>query len=187
VSKGVLDIAVYRVSETQFERQHDEDLAARLASLARQTGGDTSPRLRGLIEERYRQDYGPWQFNQIIAWLRLHVCRFAVQADLWLCDAKVYRRRVRHKRFYLSGTVPVVVDAEPLSSDEILRGISAEFLRFDRAWRRKGLALDLGCLTDIGPFLDWRALLSSAGAPRTRVLELYEFRGTRLALDDERT
>jgi hypothetical protein len=180
VSKDIFDIAIYRVSEERFKSQHDRHLADHLASLARQTGGETSPRLRGLIEARYLQEWGPWQFNQIIGWLRLHACRFAVNADVWLSDAKVFQRRMRNKRFYLYGTEPVVVDAGSLSSDEIHGKIVAELSRFGRAWRRKGFFLDLGAAVHSSAFLNWHGVLSAAGEPRRRVNELYKFRGTRL-------
>jgi hypothetical protein len=180
VSKDLFDIAIYRVSEERFKSQHDSHLADYLASLARQTGGEISPRLRGLIEARYLQEWGPWQFNQIIGWLRLHACRFAVNADVWLSDAKTYQRRMRNKRFCLYGTEPVVVVAESLSSDEIHGKVVAELSRFSRAWRRKGFFVDLGAVIDSGAFFNWHGFLSAAGKPRRRVNELYKFRGTRL-------
>ena len=188
VAKSILEIAIYRVGERHFEQQFEKDLEAHLAALEKRAGisirGAPPPRILHVSKERFRESYGgPWRYNQVIGWLRLHAGDFAVLGDLWLCDAKHFQRRMVSKRFFFEGTEVILHRVEEdLSSSEIFTRIQGQLNRYHQAWRSRGFTMDLACLEDLGHFIDWRSLLRKAGSSYRAPHELVDFGGTRLAI-----
>lgn len=162
------EIPIYRCGEEQFLSQRDKDLAKHLEWLTHVSGvpPERAPVSHNNAKASFIDSYGgPWRYNQIIGWLLMRAGRSSIGADLWLCDAKRFHRRMRYKRFYYLGTQFIAQCSQELSSEQILSQIMSELRGYNLAWRRRGIVLDLDCLVRIGFCVDWRSLLDSADGP----------------------
>ena len=185
-STAVFDLPIYRLSEQEFESGYAEDLRCHLASLEKLSGGITreqAPRVYWSAESHFRESYGgPWRYNQVIGWLRLRASRSSICADLWLWNAKKFRRAPREKRFWFVGTERIV-ECEPRStSPQIFAMLSTRFDTYDTAWRGRGFVLDRECFIQVGPFVNWRQLLNRVRTVRSPKW-LTGFSGTRLSIE----
>jgi hypothetical protein len=108
MTASVFDIPVYRCSEHRFELRFAKDLFEHLASFEARSGGiarSQAPTAYAAAEQHFRESYGgPWRFTQIIAWLCLCPASSSICADLWVSDAKRFRRAPRQRRFQFVGT-----------------------------------------------------------------------------------
>ena len=88
----IFELPIYRCSEQQFESQYTKDLQSYLSSLEKRSGGVTleqAPITYQTAESEFRDSYGgPWNYNQVIAWLRICAGRSSICADLWLWNTK---------------------------------------------------------------------------------------------------
>jgi hypothetical protein len=182
------EIPIYRCSEERFLSRRDKALVEHLKWLADVIGvsRERAPVNYNNTESSFIDSYGgPWRYNQIIGWLRMSVGCSSIAADLWLCDAKRYARRMRYKRFYYRGTVLVAQSLRDLSSERILFQIMSRLREYNLAWRKRRIVLDLDCLARIGPSVDWRSMLESVEEPIRAPKMLERFEGTPLALDND--
>src|ERR1700730_12875790 len=66
------------------------------------------PKQCELIEHEFRRGFGgPWDFNQIVGWLRLYIEGREIGGHLWWVDAKRLQTRMR-KTFYLASSSNVL-------------------------------------------------------------------------------
>jgi hypothetical protein len=181
----IFDIPIYRCSERRFELQFAKDLSEHLASLESRSGGITrsqAPTTYAGAGQDFRESYGgPWRFNQIIAWLRLCASSSSICADLWLCDAKRFRRAPRRRRFQFVGTEAVVRFRPRNTSREIFAALLHRLDEYEEGWKPRGFVLDRGAIVRLGPFVNWRQALKHAGRVHSPVW-LYGFKGTPLAI-----
>lgn len=180
------EIPIYRCGEEQFLSQRDRALAEHLKWLTDVSGvpPERAPVSHNNAKSSFIDSYGgPWRYNQIIGWLRMSAGRSSIAADLWLCDAKRYARRMRYKRFYYLGTQFVAQCPQELSSEQIFLQIMSRLREYNLAWRRRGIVLDLECLARIGPSVDWRSMLENADGPIRAPKTLEGFEDTPLAFD----
>lgn len=159
----IFDIPVYRLTSDEFNSEIDIQIAKRIARLI---SYDSQRRpLSREIKERERhlaiaESGGPWQFNQIIGWLRLFTEGRTVGGHLWWANAKRLNRRMRHKRLYLLTTGDVLGAWFPDQSSKEIFEILLERLS-DMATGRpsKNRYVDLESFRRVGPFIDWSGLL----------------------------
>ena len=181
----LFEIAIYRCRQEQFHLQFTRDLSAHLDWLRKCSGLSCEQAQQSYLmtEMEFRKSYGgPWRYNQVIGWLRLYANPSSINADLWLCYAKRFNRRMRHKRFCFFGTEMITKCPLQLSSTGIFEQISIEFSKYETAWRRRGYSCDLECFKRIGPFINWRAVVDNAGPPHKTPVQLFGFNGTPLAI-----
>ena len=106
---------------------------------------------------------GPWDFNQVVGWLRLYVERSAVGGHLWWVDAKRLQTRMR-KTFYLvspSNVLATWIKPED-QSGKIFAETLAQIESLSRQRSYNGRFFDLTAFRNLGPFVDWRGLLDGA-------------------------
>jgi hypothetical protein len=116
------------------------------------------------LENSFRKQFGgPWQFNQVVGWLRLYIEGSVIGGHLWWVDGKRLQTRMR-KTFQLitySNILPTWFRPEDESSKIYSDTLSAiEHLSRRRKYR--GRYFDLDPFRRLGPFVDWRALMDSA-------------------------
>lgn len=162
----IFDIPVYRCSEEQFDvdmaaavaKRHDEFFAT--TGISR----ENAPESYKNIEEHTRQTFGgPWNFNQVVGWLRLFAEPSHVGGHLWWVDKKRIQRVMREKRFILITSSDVLGNyfTPEDDSDEIYRGTLEDIKRLSRQSPLKDRYVNLGTFLNIGPYIDWRSLLNS--------------------------
>jgi hypothetical protein len=155
------DVPIYRCSQAEFDKAYDRDLAAHLLSLWG-PGGIRDDGIRRSAEYDFWKNYGgPWPFNQIVAWIRLHLLGTQVRGELWKTDAKVLVRRPKHKRFVSPGADAFEIDCRAMSSKNIYQAIIVELKALVAARFGNRAHLDVEAFSNIGPHVNWKALCAA--------------------------
>lgn len=159
----VFEVPIYRCSSKQFLEQMDQDVEQHLKWLEAASGGitrDQAPRTFGLSEEHFRKSYGgPWEYNQVVGWLRICARHGVIWGEAWFVDAKRIRRKMSKKHFVKLGTLFEIRDCSEESSEVVFGRILAEIdsVQRQKAFRRRHF--ELRPLKRIGPAVNWRRVL----------------------------
>lgn len=101
----IFDIPVYRSTRDEFDKETDVHTAKRVKWIA-SYDPQQHPLSREMQDRQLHsviaESGGPWQFNQVVRWLRLFVEGNTIGCHAWRVDAKRLNRRMRHKRLYLT-------------------------------------------------------------------------------------
>jgi hypothetical protein len=159
----IFDIPIYRNSKDDFYTEIDSSFEKRVEWII-----SHDPERRPLDHEvRQRVHHsviaefgGPWQFNQIVGWLRLFVEGNTIGCHPWWVDAKRINRRMRNKRLYLQ-TPSDILQARfrNESPNEIYSILLERLVRLSKDNSYNNLYIDLDVFRRIGPFIDWHRLL----------------------------
>lgn len=157
----IFDVAIYRCSFDQCHKEFDRDLQKHYRTIW--PSGTESVMSQGhvlAVEEDFRILYGlPWQFNNIIGWIRLHVLGMEIRGEVWKTDAKKLVRRPKHKRFISASTDAFRVDCRlHRSPDAIFQTVIRELELVTQQQFGKRAYLDLECLKNIGPHINWQTV-----------------------------
>jgi hypothetical protein len=159
----IFDIPVYRSTQDSFDAEIQQEFEERKNVLAsygapgRPLSREVTGRELGLITERFG---GPWQFNQIVGWLRIFGEGRTIGAHLWWIEGKRINRRSPHKRLLLMTASDVLgLWLSNESSSEILGMLLERISELAETRPYRGRYIDLEVLRRLGPFIDWRALV----------------------------
>ncbi len=163
----IFDIPVYSCTEGRYNADMDKGVAKRLKELNEifdmsGTSRTKAPKSDVMAKVHFRQNFGgPWHFNQIVGWLRLYVKPSHVGDHLWWVDAIQINRIMRKKRFYLmtASNVLATYFTPDDDSEIIYQKTLADIERLASENPLRGRYVDLENFRNIGPFINWRALL----------------------------
>lgn len=183
VAHYVCDIPIYLWPQERYDKAMSEDTEKVVQSLIRDTeeGPDLAESLRRAAgmpasEEKIRVDEsiiqrwreasgrdkweelgGPWQFNQIVGWIRVYVGWRGLGGHLWMAKGKRLQRKTR-RRFRLEsiGNCLPGVCTDAVSSRVVYENLLTELQAMGKDIKRH---LDLSVFERIGPYVDWRKLL----------------------------
>jgi choline dehydrogenase-like flavoprotein len=157
-----LEIPIYRVSRDAFHAQFNRDQNAHLER-QRVLGGVQPGQLPDWemgVRDRFWAAYGtPWQYNQVVGWLRLFRLGTQLRGDLWLVHAKRYARTMAHKHYRLVGKAFEMWLSSDDSDADIVAQLRGEFAEIERAYKTRNLVLDLECFNNIAPHVRWNDLM----------------------------
>ena len=165
----IFDIPIYRCGKEQHEAQVEKKLEEQRVrvydelGLPRPTEGETLRHLQ-VMEGWHRATLGgPWQFNQIIGWMRLFIEGYGVGGHLWQADGKRMNMRMPKKRMHLTTASNLLwVDiVRPTSSELIYEEIHRVLRSYASQGWMKLRHLDLSVFERTGPFIDWHELFES--------------------------
>ena len=163
--KNIFEIGIYRCSEKAFNEKYARDLKAHCLDVQRRGGThpDTWSKDFYLTVEHYFWDnyIAPWPYNQAIGWVRLYLLGSQLRGTLWLVDAKRCSRSMKHKKFRHQGDAFQMEVWPEQSSAGIYKELLEQLRSTQMKWRSRGWVLDLECLHAVGPFINWRGLVSS--------------------------
>lgn len=161
----IFDVAIYLKPPNQYYQEMDRATEKYFERLV--PGYDKSksqlPSSQALREEFQESFGGPWNFNQIVGWLRLYVEGSEIGGQIWWVIGRRLQPRMR-KTFHLvsfSNVLPTWFrphDSAPAIFAEVLTQI--ESLAKKPSYRKR--YFDLCAFRRIGPFVDWRALMDQA-------------------------
>jgi hypothetical protein len=149
---------VYRLPESDYHEDQDRYVQAQLD----RAGGTTRDAdIQRGIREHARQSYGgPWRYNEIIGYIRLHFLGSQIRGDYFVVQAKriVKTRRkifwrVSHK------CAPEVEIPKVATSAAIFGAINSYVQRCRRELR--GRFIDDSDLMALGKYMDWKGLYES--------------------------
>lgn len=162
----IFEIPIYRCSKKQFLEQMEKDIEKHLEWLEAASGGITkeeAPRTFRLSEGHFRKTYGgPWEYNQVIGWLRICALHGIIWGEAWLVDAKRMLRKMNKKHYVKLGTVFELPDCSEESSEVICARIVAEIENLRGRKPFKGRRFELGPLKRIGPAVNWRKVVGAS-------------------------
>ena len=159
----IFDIPIYRNTKDDFNTEIETHVAKRVEWIIYH-----DPERRPLSREvRDRQLHsviaesgGPWQFNQIVGWLRLFAEGNTIGCHPWWVEAKRLNRKMSNKRLYLKTFSDVLGVRFPNeSSTEIFNTLLERLTEMAKEPKYKNRYVDLDFFRRIGPFIDWRRLL----------------------------
>ncbi len=110
-------------------------------------------------KQHFWENYGgPWQYNQVIGWVRLYVLGSQLRGDLWMMTGKRLHRKSHNpiRRVRDDFEIDIIPDE---SSAQILSKLEQELKHLQKSLYKKRRFLDLECFQSLAPFIDWRKLI----------------------------
>lgn len=160
----IFDIPVYSTNREDFAAEVDNCVAKRVEWIV-----SFDPQQRPLTpKNRNRQFHsviaesgGPWQFNQVVGWLRLFAEGHTIGCHLWWVDARRLNRRIKNRRLlYLTTSSDILGACFPHeSSSEIFDALIELIDDLSSQPLFKKRYIDLDIFRRVGPFFDWRGML----------------------------
>ena len=114
------------------------------------------------ISELEKDNCAPWQYNQVIGWVRLFFLGNQFKGELWLHNAKRYTRKMKNKRFEYSNNVIGAEIPTDLANKEIAKLIMTELKSFGDNFHNKKRYLDISQFQRIACYIDWKSLINQA-------------------------
>lgn len=158
------DVPVYRLSEAEYYRQREEFIEKTLyppsdpvTATARRALKAKDPHSDDFMRDHLTTAYGgPWRFNEIVGFIRLHFLGTQIRGDYWATGAKRIVR-TRHKVFEWK-TWKLAPERElPANATDaaIFAAVKDYLLACEK--ELKGRFIDRELLEVIGPRLNWRS------------------------------
>jgi len=114
----------------------------------------------------WRQYGGPWQFNEIIGYIRLYSEGYQIRGQLWYVDVKRVVRNPRHKILICKNAglgFGIPVDTPTQSTNVEIFDLIMKYLDSVRLLPRfKKRFVDSSLFETIGPYVDWKSLINGA-------------------------
>lgn len=156
---NLFDVPIYWCEEAKFWSNYDAKLAAHLSRFESDTGYPLSDNLRLSLTESFSRNFiAPWEFNQIVGWVRLYKLGSQLRGELWYMNAKCPGRQLVKKQFSDQGKAFEMHTWPHQSSNDIYHDLLHELRQFSNQGHRK-YVLDLREFEAVGPFVDWRAII----------------------------
>jgi len=158
IEKHILDIPIYRCNRENF---YAADKAAKEKFLSDIPGsGEEFPNSYRRIDNQYEALFCfPWVFNDIIGWIRLKGTRLSINADLFFVTSRRIRRRPKSKTFKFRGELFKLNVQFAESNYDIFNQVLEELKELYEIKYLKKRFIDLEVFYNIGPHLDWIALM----------------------------
>ena len=158
------DIPVYRLPKDQYYAERDRHVDLVMYGThpedrkTRQAFYERNPDNKINFENHLQKSFGgPWIFNEVVGYIRLHFLGTQVRGELWMVDKKhIVKSRTKliiwqtHKVSY--------EEAFPFnaSNEQIYRAILTYLDRVKK--ELKGRVVDTELFERVGQFVDWNAL-----------------------------
>ncbi len=165
----IFDVPIYRVEEASYYADQESYVDARLyehpelSRSEREVWYREHPDLKTRDSDYHWREYGgPWRFNDVVGYLRLYLNGYQVRGQLWYVNVKRILRKPRHKRLFCKNTrFGIPVDISPQSSNREIFNQIIQYLDSVRP-RFKNRFIDSALLETVGPYVDWKSLISEA-------------------------
>ena len=161
------DVPVYRLTEEKYYRDREEyvdkalfpkDLPFRDELIRRdKADSDLNLRSRGHLAESYG---GPWRFNEIIGYIRLHFLGTQVRGEYYGVQRKRIVRTRRKTLLWQAWKLAWEREIPNSASSEQIYSIVLEYIDSCRS-ELKHRYVDASGLEKIGPHVDWKSLLEA--------------------------
>ena len=160
------DIAIYRTSREQFDKKYDSEKRRYLDKLQKLSSFASNPvtdDTRIHDEQHFWENYGcPWQFNQVVGWIRLYILGSQLRGNLCMMKGKRLHRK-SHNQIKRTGKVFEVDIFPDESSIQIRTRLEQELKRLQKVLYKKKRFLNLECFQNLAPCIDWRKLMHMKG------------------------
>lgn len=164
----LFDLPVYRLTSARYaadQQRAREKTRAHYEALC-PAGGKISTALDQRISDQQMDKYGPWEFNEILGYIRLHFLGSQVRGEYF--SAEKQRNPISRTKVFKWQTWKLAPERSfnpKASNDEILRVIR-QYVADCRALLPKRF-IDDSAIETLGPHVDWRSLRQSHVLPTT--------------------
>lgn len=156
------DLPVYRLTEDAYYSARDAEIAAFVADAARGLKPSTERKkeLTLTMEQHHYDKYGPWNFNEIIGYLRLHFLGSQVRGEyLSVKRSRLVRTRTKTLVYRTHKLAPEHQVPRDATNEQIL-GVILGYVQACRLEEPRRFFDDTWLIT-IGPRVDWNAVMYS--------------------------
>jgi len=147
------EIPIYRCDNIKYSQERE----IRYNKYFDQNGGKISDlELNDLFQRLFWQ---PWDYNEIVGWMRLFVLGDQIRGEYYFVTSKV-RIALRKKRFEYYGKAFEESIYDDLTNHEIYNLILENLEEEKKVKPLKNRYLDLRAFDSIAKFVDWKALIA---------------------------
>jgi hypothetical protein len=167
-AKRILELPVYRCTEEQYYREQDanhKSAAQEYARILQWAGHTPESAAEQMKAFEIRWKTYPWDFNEVIGWVRLYVRTGSIGAVLYSVKTKISKNMSRKKFEWDSYKFIELPIAEGETSAEIFNDLRKSIITETHRTFKGKRYIDTGVLDVVGPHLDW-AVLTQRTAPR---------------------
>jgi hypothetical protein len=166
-STRILELPIYRCTEEQhYAEQEDRyELAAEHVHAAYRALGERPEKEKVLADHRndwFRREGMPWDFNQIVGWIRLYTWTGNIRGYLFFASERITKVMRRKKFITKRGNFIKIRVFPEQSNEEILTTLKTTILaKVAEHTRLHRFYVDMGVLDVLGPHIDWIGLTKS--------------------------
>lgn len=164
MEKHFLDLPVYRICEESYLAELDRKFFKEPRERWLLIAGKPQPReSEEFYQNHIYEKYGPWQFNEIVGYIRLYFRGSQILGAYFSAEKK--RTLLTRKKTFTYRTHKLAYEQQIWPTDQndnrkIWEEIQSYVERCKRELK-KGRVIDTSQLETIGPHVDWVALLRS--------------------------
>lgn len=158
MERYILDVPIYRISEDDFWNA----FALYGKTVATRFDWPPAPSIDAETrrDEILRQGFNaPWQFNQIVGWIRLYALSTQLAGELWLHRAKRYVSSPRRKRFQWNGKAFEMEASEFVTNGELVAALRDNIIGSVAELHNGKLFADLETFNNVADHVDWLTLI----------------------------
>jgi hypothetical protein len=162
--KYLCDLPVYRISEKGYYRRRDIEISKRVEMCMRRLdpSEEMLRRNREWREQRFYEKYGPWSFNEIIGYLKLHFLGSQIRGEFF--SAEKSRVGLTRKKLFTWQTFKLAPEEQlwgEETNEEIIKAIRT-YIAACKKELRKGRVIDTHNFDALADYVDWRSFLGWA-------------------------
>ncbi|APX14877.1 hypothetical protein BWR17_02780 [Phaeobacter inhibens] len=160
MEKYFFDLPVYRIGKEQYYQWKDRKIEEHLSSW-KELGMEVPEHVRLQADEHLYKKYGPWDFNEIIGYIRLHFLGSQVRGEYFSAEKK--RNSAGRTKVFTYQTHKLAAEVNlwfgtPPTNAQIWEGIQSYIDRCQKELVR-GRVIDASKLLALGPHIDWLSYL----------------------------
>jgi hypothetical protein len=161
------DLPVYRLSEARYYEDLQRHVDAYICGdepekrKEREAFYERNPGHRIMFAAHAQKQYGgPWRYNEVVGYVRLHFLGSQIRGELFMVDKKkIVRSRTKVMRCRCLKVAPELTILRDGSNAEIYETILRYIAAARKELRRRHL--DSSIFETTGPYVDWKALLKA--------------------------
>ena len=164
MDKFFCTLPVYRVTEEKYYKDREKYLEESLylgcdTELTRQFFAE-NPSQKTMAEEHLIFKYGgPWEFNEVIGYIKLHFVGTQIRGEYWSVEAKKIVR-TRKKIFKYRTHKLATEKSVDISSNSNIYDTVVNYIESCKK-ELKGRYVDDSLFLTTGKFIDWKSLINS--------------------------
>lgn len=165
------DLPVYRISSVAYNADMDARVAAQLDGMREVPGYEPPEHVVMFIKDHQYRKFGPWRFNEIVGYIRLHVLGTQIRGEYFSAEKK-RSSTGRHKVFtYRTHKLAVEIEIRRQSfiTSEQVWDAMQRYVDRCRKELKRGRVIEDSLLRALGPHVDWLAVLGWADSQKSEI------------------
>jgi len=154
------DLPVYRIAYDIYNANQKHEIAVKIADMKRgRPNYEPSESTKAQLSQHQYEKYGPWRFNEIIGYIRLHFLGSQIRGEYFSAEKKrniLSRHRVfTYRTHKLAAEIHIPRNATNAEIFELIQ----QYIADCKNELAKNCIIDDSILSTIGSYTDWQKLL----------------------------